>query len=97
MNYTKMVMPPMDVYKNLLNADGQQQHHGSAPVILPPVATRTKPENKQPHQQKPGEKRKTAIKRNKPHQQIVRRMLKGMSKKQLFAIVGNGKAKQKIK
>ena len=48
MNYTKMVMLPMDVYKNILNADGQQHHHGDAPVILLPI-------NK-------GEKRPAAIK-----------------------------------
>ena len=31
MKYTKMVMLPMDVYKKLLNADGQQHHRIEAP------------------------------------------------------------------
>ena len=33
MNYTKMVMLPMDVYKNVLNADGQQHHRIDAPPL----------------------------------------------------------------
>ena len=38
MNYTKMVMIPMDVYNNLLNADGQQHHQIDAPT--PPFGQR---------------------------------------------------------
>ena len=49
MNYTKMVMIPMDVYKNLLNADGQQHHRIDAPP--PPLNTEEKsPIKRQPQQ-----------------------------------------------
>ena len=49
MNYTKMAMIPMDVYKNLLNADGQQHHRIDAPP--PPLNTEEKsPIKRQPQQ-----------------------------------------------
>ena len=75
MNYTKMVMLPMDVYKNLVNADGQQHHTVDAP---PP---------------------QSSIKRQpRPQQKVIRKILKGMNKKQLSEIVKkNGKPKRKNK
>ena len=79
MNYTKMVMIPMDVYKNLLNADGQQHHR----IDVPPLNT----------------VEKSPIKRQ-PQQRIIRKILKGMNKKQLSKIVKkkkNGKPKRKNK
>ena len=49
MKYTKMVMLPMDVYKNLLNTDGQH-HRIDAPP--PPVNTEEQsPIKRQPQQQ----------------------------------------------
>ena len=78
MNYTKMVMIPMDVYKNLLNADGQQHHRIDAP--LPPLNT----------------EEKSPIKRQ-PHQRIIRKILKGMNKKQLSKIVKKKNVKPKRK
>ena len=68
MNYTKMVMLPMDVYKNVLNADGQQHHRIDAPPL--PLNT----------------EEKSPIKRQ-PQQRIIRKILKGMNKKQLSKIV----------
>ena len=77
MNYTKMVMLPMDVYKNLVNADGQQHHTVDAP--LPPP--------------------QSSIKRQQPPQaKVIRKILKGMNKKQVSEIVKkNGKPKRKNK
>ena len=47
-----MVMIPMDVYKNLLNADGQQHHRIDAPPP-PPLNTEEKsPIKRQPQQQR---------------------------------------------
>ena len=75
MNYTKMVMLPMDVYKNLVNADGQQHHTVDAP---PPP--------------------QSSIKRQQPPHKVIRKILKGMNKKQLSEIVKkNGKPKRKNK
>ena len=76
MNYTKMVMIPMDVYKNLLNADGQQHHRIDA---HPPPPLNTE--------------EKSPIKRQ-PQQRIIRKILKGMNKKQLSKIV---KKKKNVK
>ena len=53
-------MLPMDVYKNVVNADGQQHHTVDAP---PPA-------------------KKSSIKRQ-PQQRLIRKILKGMNKKQL--------------
>ena len=81
MNYTKMVMLPMDVYKNLVNADGQQHHQIDTPP--PPVNT----------------EEKSPIKRQ-PQQHIIRKILKGMNKKQVSKILkkkNNGKPKRKNK
>ena len=81
MNYTKMVMLPMDVYKTLLNADGQQHDRIDAPPL--PVNT----------------EEKSPIKRQ-PQQWILRKILKGMKKKQLSKIVKkkkNVKSKRKNK
>ena len=61
-------MIPMDVYKTLLNADGQQHHRIDAPT--PPLNT----------------EEKSPIKRQL-QQRILRKILKGMNKKQLSKIV----------
>ena len=79
MTYTKMVMIPMDVYKNLLNADGQQHHRIDAPPP-PPLNT----------------EEKSPIKRQ-PQQWIIRKILKGMNKKQLSKIVKKKNVKPKRK
>ena len=81
MNYTKMVMLPMDVYKNLVNADGQQHHTVDAPP--PPQQQLTK---------------NSSIKRQPPQAKVIRKILKGMNKKQLSEIVKkNGKPQRKNK
>ena len=49
MNYPKMVMLPMDVYKKLLNADGQQHHRIEAPP--PQLNTEKSPIKRQLQQQ----------------------------------------------
>ena len=73
-------MLPMDVYKNVVNADGQQHHTVDAP--LPPPETK-----------------KSSTKRQQPPQaKVIRKILKGMNKKQLSEIVKkNGKPKRKNK
>jgi len=74
-------MLPMDVYKHLVNADGQQHHTVDAPPPPPPKA------------------KKSSIKRQQPPQaKVIRKILKGMNKKQLSEIVKkNGKPKRKNK
>ena len=73
-------MLPMDVYKNLLNADGQQHHQIDASPL--PLNTEEKsPIKRQPQQQ----------------QWIIRKILKGMNKKQLSKIVKKKNVKPKRK
>ena len=72
-----MVILPIDVYKNLVNADGQQHHRIETPLLA--------------------SNEKLSIRRQ-PQQQILRKILKGVNKKQVSKIVKkNGKPKRKNK
>ena len=110
-----MVMLPMDVYKNLLHADGQQQIHPHS-LHSPTNTTSSTPPQPQKQQQPKKNKRKNMNRgeigykrmrnnllaenmkrRNERKQQanVVRQLLKSMSKSQLSTIAKNGKPKRK--
>ena len=61
MNYTKMVMLPMDVYTNLVNADGQQHHTVDAPPPPQQQSTKKCSIKRQPPQQRISRKMLTGM------------------------------------
>ena len=95
-----MVLLPMDVYRNLLDADGQHElhHHTSANDDTPLQLQKHHPK-KCKGEGEVGYKRMANrlmggnAKSERKHQ-VVRRLLKSMRKSQLSAIAKNGKPRR---